>query len=180
MNAATSDPNFYPSDDEDETAATANESTASENDDQEELDEHQKQIEQQEELDERQKQIEQQRIGAKAAQVNQANKMLETSNKRFNFIICIPSKYYYLNRFGPIQKGTNVRIPIDPVDRPKLGHHNLIGVVIDINEHGLYKIGTKNGQLPQCFSRNQLEPQFICFSPNYFIYFIVDIILISI
>jgi hypothetical protein len=56
-----------------------------------------------------------------------------------------------------VDVGTNVRIPIDPVDRPKLGHHNLLGVVLEVKE-GLYKIGTSNGVLPQSFARNQLEP----------------------
>jgi hypothetical protein len=47
--------------------------------------------------------------------------------------------------------------PIDPVDRPKLGHHNLLGIVLDVKEN-LYKVGTSNGVLPQRFARNQLEP----------------------
>ena len=51
-----------------------------------------------------------------------------------------------------------MRIPIDPVDRPKLGHHNLLGVVLDVNEVGQYKVGTKAGILPQRFTWNQLAP----------------------
>jgi hypothetical protein len=51
-----------------------------------------------------------------------------------------------------------VRIAIDPVDRPKLGHHNLLAVITDVNEEGQYKMGTKTGTLPQRFSRNQFEP----------------------
>ena len=43
------------------------------------------------------------------------------------------------------------------MNRPKLGHNNLFGVVMDVNE-GLYKIGTKAGVLPQRFTRNQFEP----------------------
>ena len=46
---------------------------------------------------------------------------------------------------------------MDDVDRPKLGHNNLFGVVMDVKE-GLYKIGTKAGVLPQSFTRNQFEP----------------------
>lgn len=50
-----------------------------------------------------------------------------------------------------------MRLPIDPVDRPKIGHSNLMGVVMEVN-NGFYKVGTKNGVLPQLFTRNQLEP----------------------
>ena len=60
--------------------------------------------------------------------------------------------------YAPINVGSSVRIPIDPVDRPKLGHHNLLAVVTEVTSEGLYKIGTKNGYFSQCFARNQLEP----------------------
>ena len=54
--------------------------------------------------------------------------------------------------------GSSVRIPIDPVDRPKLGQPNLMAVILDVNEGGQYLIGTRAGRLPQRFARNQLEP----------------------
>ena len=47
---------------------------------------------------------------------------------------------------------------MDPVDRPKLGAPNLIGVVIDINERNQYLIGTRSGRLPHRYERNQLAP----------------------
>lgn len=37
-------------------------------------------------------------------------------------------------------------------------YHNLLGVVLDVNEVGQYKVGTKAGILPQRFTRNQLAP----------------------
>ena len=52
----------------------------------------------------------------------------------------------------------SVRVPVEPVDRPKLGQPNLMAVVIDVNERGQYQLGTRAGRLPQRFSRNQLEP----------------------
>lgn len=62
-----------------------------------------------------------------------------------------------LFRYAPIEIGKTVRLPIDSVDRPKIGHPNLLGVVMEI-DNGLYKIGTKSGVLPQRYTRNQLEP----------------------
>lgn len=51
-------------------------------------------------------------------------------------------------RFGPIDVGTTVRLPIDAVDRPKIGHSSLFGVVMSQDE-GFYQIGTTNGILGQ-------------------------------
>ncbi|CAJ0926936.1 unnamed protein product, partial [Mesorhabditis belari] len=76
------------------------------------------------------------REAASAGQEKQAEKMLLASKQRFH----------------PVNVGDNVRITIDPVDRPKIGHRNLM--VVD----DLYSIGTTNGVLPQMFSRNQLHP----------------------
>lgn len=59
-------------------------------------------------------------------------------------------------RFTPIEVGKTVRLPIDSVDRPKIGHSNLLGIVLEAGD-GFYKVGTKNGILPQRFTRNQLE-----------------------
>jgi hypothetical protein len=56
-----------------------------------------------------------------------------------------------------VEIGKTVRLPIDPVDRPKIDHPNLLGVVMEI-DNGFYKIGTKSGVLPHRFTRNQLEP----------------------
>jgi hypothetical protein len=50
-----------------------------------------------------------------------------------------------------------VRLQIDDVDRPKLGHPNVFGVVMEEND-GFYSIVTKSGLLPQKFTRNQFVP----------------------
>jgi len=47
-----------------------------------------------------------------------------------------------ISRYG----GTNVRIPIDQVDRGKVDPRNLLGVVKE-ESGGYYKIGTKEGLL---------------------------------
>lgn len=51
-----------------------------------------------------------------------------------------------------------MRLPVPEFDRSKIDPRNLIGIVQEVNEHGLYKIGTKNGTLDQLYSRNQIEP----------------------
>jgi hypothetical protein len=43
-----------------------------------------------------------------------------------------------------VEPGTNVRIPIDAVDRGKADPRNLPGVIMDSN-NGYYKIGTRAG-----------------------------------
>jgi hypothetical protein len=42
-------------------------------------------------------------------------------------------------------KGDNVIIPIPSVDRGPADDRNIKGVVMNVNEHGGYKIGTKVG-----------------------------------
>ncbi|CAJ0947217.1 unnamed protein product, partial [Mesorhabditis belari] len=75
------------------------------------------------------------RDSARSSLIKQADKMLQASKERFQ----------------PLDVGKNVRIPINPVDRPKIGHRNLLGVVTEAID-GLYTIGTANGTLPQKFS----------------------------
>jgi len=94
-----------------------------------------------EELDQREKSVSRERIDAKKFQESQASKMAEASKKRF----------------GHVDVGTTVRIPVSDVDRPKLGHTHIFGVVREESE-GFYSLGTKAGILPQKFFRNQFEP----------------------
>lgn len=48
------------------------------------------------------------------------------------------------DRFGDVEVGTTVRIPIDPVDRGKTDPRNVLGVIME-NDGGYYKIGTEHG-----------------------------------
>uniref|UniRef100_A0A914D043 Uncharacterized protein n=1 Tax=Acrobeloides nanus TaxID=290746 RepID=A0A914D043_9BILA len=68
----------------------------------------------------------------------QAERMLSASNKRLQ----------------PVSPGSSVRIPVPNVDRAKVDHRNVIGVVMEA-EDGFYRLGTKQGMLPQLFTRNQ-------------------------
>ena len=49
-----------------------------------------------------------------------------------------------ISRYGNVAVGTNVRIPIDQVDRGKVDPRNLVGIVME-ESGGYYKIGTKEG-----------------------------------
>uniref|UniRef100_A0A914CSJ4 Integrase catalytic domain-containing protein n=1 Tax=Acrobeloides nanus TaxID=290746 RepID=A0A914CSJ4_9BILA len=131
-NAAGEDPNYFPvSDENDEGEHEVSASEEVQTAERDALDE----------LDEQQLLIMEHRIGAHKSQQKQAEKMLETSKRRF----------------APVEVGNTIRLPIDDVDRPKLGHSNMFGVVLAVGE-GFYKIGTKSGILPQLFTRNQFEP----------------------
>ena len=44
----------------------------------------------------------------------------------------------------PVDVGCNVILPIPDMDRVKADRRNIVGVVPDKNEDGLYKIGTKD------------------------------------
>lgn len=81
-------------------------------------------------------------------------------------------------RFAPLEIKSCVTIPIPDVDRSKADFRNIIGikngvnciirnitltkilfsgVVMEVTEDNLYKIGTKEGILPQLYSRNQIS-----------------------
>jgi hypothetical protein len=49
--------------------------------------------------------------------------------------------------------GDNVIIPIPSVDRGPAVERSITGVVMNVNEHGGYKIGTKVGQIKGYTSR---------------------------
>jgi len=56
-----------------------------------------------------------------------------------------------------LSKGDNVIIPIPSVDRGPADERNIRGVVMNVNEHGGYKIGTKVGQIKGYMCRNQVQ-----------------------
>ncbi|CAJ0915791.1 unnamed protein product, partial [Mesorhabditis belari] len=97
--------------------------------------------EKEEDFVQRDKEIWHHRNGAALQQQKQAENRLEKSK----------------NRFGAVEVGQTVRLPIDAVDRPKIGHSTLFGVVMEENQ-GFYQIGTTNGILQQKLTRNQFEP----------------------
>jgi hypothetical protein len=56
-----------------------------------------------------------------------------------------------------LSKGDNVIIPIPSIDRGPVDERNTKGVVMNVNEHGGYKIGTKVGQIKGYMSRNRVQ-----------------------
>jgi hypothetical protein len=56
-----------------------------------------------------------------------------------------------------LSKGDTVIIPIPYVDRGPVDERNIKCVVINVNEYGGYKIGTKVGQIKGYMSRNQVH-----------------------
>ena len=83
----------------------------------------------------------------------QATKMLCESNKRY----------------APLEVGTNVLIRVPDVDRGRLTPRNVLAIVSEINNDGLYKLSTENGPLDRLFSRNELlqaDSQFMSQSNN--------------
>ncbi|KAH7703060.1 KRAB-A domain-containing protein 2-like protein [Aphelenchoides avenae] len=86
--------------------------------------------------------IVQQREGARAGQKRQAESMLLSSAKRY----------------APVEVGTSVRVPVPDVDRSKIDHRNVMGVVVSVEDGGLYKIGTSTGVLDRSYARNQFDP----------------------
>ena len=53
--------------------------------------------------------------------------------------------------------GDNVAEPIPIVDKGRSDPRNILGVVVDRNEHDMYKIAVKAGILSTRFSRNQFD-----------------------
>jgi hypothetical protein len=47
-------------------------------------------------------------------------------------------------RYGVVEPGTTVRVPVDSVDRGKADPRNVLGVVME-NNGGYYQIGTQSG-----------------------------------
>lgn len=80
------------------------------------------------------------RQGAKRAMIQQADKMQQLSNKRF--------------KKGEV--GESVRVPVPDLDRGRVDHRNLIGVILEV-ENDFYKIGTKDGVLKGLYTRGQFE-----------------------
>jgi hypothetical protein len=60
-------------------------------------------------------------------------------------------------KLNVLSKGDNVIIPIPSVDRGPADERSIKGVVMNVNEHGGYMIGTKVGLIKLYMSRNQVH-----------------------
>ena len=86
--------------------------------------------------------IQAEREGAKNKQHNQAEKMQQSSTMRFK----------------KAEVGDSVMIPIPLVDRGRAEFPNAKAVVLQVEENGTYKLGTRHGVLKQLYTRNQFTP----------------------
>ena len=86
--------------------------------------------------------IKEQRLNSKRKQEQQAENMLNKSNKRFK----------------QCEEGSCVTLPVPDVDRGRGDFRNVMGVIMGVKSNGLYQIGTHHGTLEQLYSRNQFSP----------------------
>ena len=82
------------------------------------------------------------RLQARAGIKKQAEKMLSRSSRKLL----------------PLSPGDNVAVPVPKFDRSNGDLPNIIGVILTIDENGLYTIGTKSGRIKGKLSRGQFEP----------------------
>jgi hypothetical protein len=54
---------------------------------------------------------------------------------------------------GPVDIGTIVLIQVDPVDRSKTDPHHIPGIVVELTDHGYYRIACSGGLLKNCYAR---------------------------
>ena len=81
------------------------------------------------------------RRGCKRGLEQQAAKMLNQSQ----------------SKFPPVMVGDNVLINVPEVDRGRLAPRNVLSVVMEKTDQGLYVLGTKNGKLSRLYSRNEFQ-----------------------
>ena len=86
--------------------------------------------------------IDNERRGTKRKQEEQAALMLQKSARRFK----------------EAKIGDSVIVHLPEVDCGRCEFPNVHAIVLSINEAGLYKLGTKQGELKGFYSRNQFEP----------------------
>jgi len=61
-------------------------------------------------------------------------------------------------RFKKAEVGDTVMVPIPLVDRGRAEFTNAKAVVLQVDESGTYKLGTRHGILKQLYTRNQFSP----------------------
>lgn len=79
---------------------------------------------------------------ARNKQQKQANRMISMTAKRF--------------KTGEI--GENVSVPVPDVDRGRGEFRNVLGVITEVDNDGMYAIGTAHGTLKQKYARSQFVP----------------------
>ena len=86
--------------------------------------------------------MDRERRGTKRKQEQQASDMLAKSARRYK----------------QAKIGDSVMVHLPELDRGRCEFPNVHAVVLEINEAGMYKLGTTQGVLLGVYSRNQFEP----------------------
>jgi len=83
---------------------------------------------------------------SKDAMVAQGERMRKYAQRRSNG-----------NKSGPLEVGTVVRVKVDKVDRGKLDHRSVPGVIVEVTEHDNYRIVCKGGLLRDCLGAQRFQ-----------------------
>ena len=83
---------------------------------------------------------------SKEAMIAQGERMRKYAQQRSNG-----------NKVGAIPVGTVVRVKVDKVDRGKLDHKSVPGVIVEVTEHDNYRIACKGGTLKECLGAQRFQ-----------------------
>ena len=64
----------------------------------------------------------------------------------------------FFRRYKKAVVGYSVMVHLSEVDRDRCEFPNVHAVVMELNDAGLYKLGTQDGEHKGYYSRNQFEP----------------------
>jgi hypothetical protein len=96
------------------------------------------------------------RANAKEAMTQQGERMRKYAQERAQSAAMVP-----------VQVGTVVRVKVDPVDRGKLDHKSVPGVICEVTEHNNYRIVCKGGVLRDCLMRQRFQVEEIKKAEHY-------------
>jgi hypothetical protein len=85
-------------------------------------------------------------MNSKEAMIAQGGRMRKYAQRRSNG-----------NKVGPLTVGTVVRVKVDKVDRGKLHHKSIPGVIVEVTEHDNYRIACKGGTLKECLGVQRFQ-----------------------
>ena len=60
-------------------------------------------------------------------------------------------------KFGEVSAGKTVRVPKPALDRSKGDPPNVLAMVLEVHENGLYRLGTRDGILKNLYARSQFS-----------------------
>ena len=85
--------------------------------------------------------------------VKERNLACNKQEKQANRMLSVTAKH-----FKPREVGENVSVPIPDVDRGRGEFRNVLGVITEVGNDGMYNIGTTHGTLKQKYTRSRFVP----------------------